>query len=85
MVLYQNYPNPFNHTTLIRYNLPVASEINLSIYNLAGQKVDMLVNEFKTAGEHTIIWKPEGLSAGMYFYKIQIREISKIKKLILLE
>jgi len=81
--LYQNYPNPFNPSTIIKYKLPESSHIVLKIYNLTGQKVATLVNEFQTAGEHEITWQPEGLPSGLYFYKIQAGDFSEAKKLIL--
>ena len=81
--LYQNYPNPFNPTTMIKYNLPKSSRIILKIYNLAGQAIETLVNEFQPAGEHEVIWQPKGLPSGLYFYKIQAGEYSDMKKLIL--
>jgi len=82
-ILYQNYPNPFNPSTVIKYKLGKSSHITLKIYNLAGQEIATLVNEFHQAGEHEITWQPEGLPSGLYFYKIQAGDYSEAKKLIL--
>lgn len=81
--LYQNHPNPFNPSTRIKYNLPKSSKLTLKIYNLAGQEIETLVNEFQIAGEHEIVWQPSGLPSGLYFYKIHAGDFSETKKLIL--
>ena len=81
--LYQNYPNPFGCSTQILYILNQSGDISLKIYNLAGQEIEILVNEFQPAGEHKIIWQPKGLPGGLYFYKIEVGEFSETKKLIL--
>jgi hypothetical protein len=84
-ILYQNYPNPFNPSTTIKYYLYKSSNVQLSIYNLSGQKIEILVDEFQTSGEHKIYWQPKGLSSGIYFYKYQADEFTETKKLILLK
>ena len=81
--LHQNYPNPFNPSTMIKYKLPKSSHIKLKVYNLAGQEIATLINKFQLAGEHEVTWQPKGLPSGLYFYKIQAREYSEAKKLIL--
>jgi len=83
--LYQNYPNPFNPLTRIKYQLTKSSQIALKIYNLAGQEIETLVNEFQPAGEYEITWQPEGLASGLYFYQIQAKGFSETKKLVLLK
>jgi len=84
-ILYQNYPNPFNNITMIRYLLPKACKVKLSIYNLLGQEVATLINEYKTAGSHEIKWSAAGLPNGIYFYRLQGSNFSGIKKLVLLK
>ena len=81
--LSQNYPNPFNPSTMIKYKLGKSSHIALKIYNLAGQEIVTLVNEFQPAGEYEITWQPKELPSGLYFYKIQTKEFSETRKLIL--
>ncbi len=66
-----NYPNPFNPTTTITYTLTEPGPVTLSIYNHAGQLVEKLVNERKMAGVHAFTWRPENLSSGLYFYRIE--------------
>jgi hypothetical protein len=82
--LYQNYPNPFNPTTVIGYRLSAISNVELSIYNLLGQKVVVLVSEKQEAGNHQIEWDASGFATGMYYYEIKIDNFHDIKKMILL-
>jgi hypothetical protein len=66
--LLQNYPNPFNPTTTIYYRLPNESHVDLSLYNLLGQKVQTLVNTIEPPGEKTVQIDAYGLPTGVYFY-----------------
>jgi hypothetical protein len=79
----QNYPNPFNPVTSISYSLPEAQIVTLKIFDLNGKAVDVLVNEFQTAGRHEVQWVAEGFPSGIYFYQIQAGAFSETKKLIL--
>ena len=84
--LEQNYPNPFNPTTTINYQLRAASGVELSIYNLLGQKVATLVNEKQPAGSYHIEWNAAGFSSGIYFYRLVTdKGFEKSRKLILLK
>tara|TARA_B100000963_G_C22406179_1_gene571127 strand:- start:134 stop:601 length:468 start_codon:yes stop_codon:yes gene_type:complete len=85
-----NYPNLFNPTTHIRYNLPEDKFVNITIYDLLGRKVRLLMNDSQTIGYYTITWDAkndmgEGVSAGIYFYTIQAGEFRATKKMILLK
>ena len=83
--LLQNYPNPFNPKTVIRYALPVTGHIDLSIYNLLGQKVAKLINKKQPAGSYKIEWNASGFESGIYLYRLQTDHgFSSTKKLILL-
>ncbi len=81
----QNYPNPFNASTVIRYNLPTASDITISIYDIRGRKVETLVQGEQQAGYHQIIWDASDHSSGMYFYKIQAGKYAETRKMVLLK
>jgi hypothetical protein len=77
--LLQNYPNPFNPSTIISYYLANASHVTLTIYNMLGQKIRTLQNEFQSSGEYSVSWngmdnsnKP--VSSGVYFYKLLIND-----------
>jgi S-formylglutathione hydrolase FrmB len=89
-ILYQNYPNPFNPTTMIKYYLPNTQRIELSVYNILGQKIQTLVNGFQTAGSKSIIWdgknyQGKSVSSGIYFYRIQSGDIIINRKMILMK
>ncbi|MBS1270890.1 MAG: hypothetical protein MAGBODY4_00017 [Candidatus Marinimicrobia bacterium] len=75
--LQQNYPNPFNPTTTVRYSLPEAGTVNITVYNLLGQPVKTLINTQQEPGYYTISWDGadafgQQVSSGMYLYKIQV-------------
>ena len=80
--LFQNFPNPFNPATRITYRLDRSGHIKLKIVNISGQVVDVLVNEFKPAGEYTVSWEPAGLSGGIYLCGLQAGSQMKTMKLI---
>lgn len=87
--LSQNYPNPFNSGTVIPYQLPTAGDVNLSVYNLAGQKVATLVDGQRQTGTYRVHWdgtddRNGTLATGMYFYRLQAGEAIQTKKLLLL-
>jgi hypothetical protein len=79
--LEQNYPNPFNPTTSISFTLPTDSRVKLSVYNLLGEKVVELVNSDFTAGSHTISFSADGITSGIYFYKMDAENFSASKKM----
>ena len=83
--LKQNYPNPFNPKTIISYQIPVNSQVKLSIYNLLGQKLTTLVNKKQTPGKYKVEWDAGDFSTGIYLYRIETdKEFTQTKKLILL-
>lgn len=83
--LKQNFPNPFNPNTQIRYSIPKAEHVNLSVFNMLGQKVVTLVNENQSSGRHEVIFDASRLSSGFYFYRIQAGEFISTKKLTLVK
>ncbi len=82
--LSQNYPNPFNPATTIRYELPKSSAVRLSVHDLLGREVSVLVNERRDAGVHEVKFDGSGLSSGAYIYKLQVGSNVETRKLILL-
>lgn len=88
--LEQNYPNPFNSATEIRYFLPKSSYVNLTIYDILGQKVVVLVDKQETAGYKRIRWngrnfEDQEVTNGIYVYKIQTDEYANTKTLVFLK
>ncbi|OGU37669.1 MAG: hypothetical protein A2315_14765 [Ignavibacteria bacterium RIFOXYB2_FULL_35_12] len=83
-ILKQNYPNPFNPTTKISWQSPVGSWQTLKVYDVLGNEVATLVDEYKPAGSYVVEFDGSKLSSGVYFYKIQVGEYVSVKKMILL-
>jgi len=83
--LSQNYPNPFNPSTKIAFDLPVASHVELTIYNVLGQKVEMLVDGDMEAGSHEVTWDASPYSSGIYFYRISAKNFTETKKMMMLK
>lgn len=83
--LFQNFPNPFNPTTTISYLLPKQCVVTLKVYNMLGQEVATLVNQVQEAGYRTATLDGRNLASGVYVYRIQARNFSDIKKMILLK
>jgi hypothetical protein len=83
--LSQNYPNPFNPTTTIRFNLPEAGNVKLTLFNILGQEIKTLVNEVKEAGTHTINFNAGELNSGMYIYKIEAGSFVQTRKMTLVK
>jgi hypothetical protein len=89
--LAQNFPNPFNPSTVIKYQLAKSSNVTLKIFNILGNEVAALVNEFENAGEHSITLNMQNiignkqLASGVYFYKIKAGDFISTKKMILMK
>ncbi len=90
--LHQNYPNPFNPTTTIKFDLPTASKVRLTIFNLMGQKVTTLVNGNMEVGSHSIIWDARDdaghvVPSGVYIYKLTVEDANwqQTKKMVFLK
>jgi uncharacterized lipoprotein YddW (UPF0748 family) len=83
--LYNNYPNPFNPKTVISYKLSVISYVELTIYNLLGEKIVTLVSEQQQAGYHQVQWDASGYATGVYFYQLKTDSKMDMKKMILVQ
>ncbi len=83
--LSQNYPNPFNPTTSISFDLPKASNVTLIVYNLQGQKVSEIVNNYMQAGRYDVNLDASHFASGVYIYKMQAGNFLSIKKMTLLK
>jgi cytochrome c peroxidase len=90
LTLGQNYPNPFNPETEISYTLPTGCQVELSVYNLLGQRIRTLVNEYQSSGQKTARWDGtddagQDVASGVYFYRIRAGELSHSRKMILMK
>jgi len=83
--LAQNYPNPFNPVTNISFSLPKSSNVTMKVYDVLGNELKTLVNEFKNAGTYNVNFDASSLSSGVYFYKIQAGDFTEVKKLTLVK
>lgn len=91
--LFQNFPNPFNPTTKIKWHSPVSGYQTLKVYDILGNKIITLVDEFKFAGEYDVTLDASGLSSGLYFYQLSLSNpeagsgqvFTQTKKMILLK
>lgn len=88
--LHQNYPNPFNPGTTIEYELAQAGDVQLTIYNLLGQRVRTLVDTWQPAGSHRVSWDgtvergTKSVVSGLYVYELKIGKMVQRKKMLLL-
>jgi uncharacterized protein (TIGR02145 family) len=83
--LSQNYPNPFNPSTTISYSLPQASMVNVTVYDMLGREVAVLVNAQLPAGNHTVAFDASQLTSGMYLYRLEAGNVSLTKKMTLIK
>ena len=83
--LFQNYPNPFNSSTKISWQVPVGSWQTLKIYDILGNEVSTLVDEYKPAGTYELTWNAGQLPSGIYFYQLKTEGYVQIKKMLLLK
>jgi hypothetical protein len=83
--LEQNYPNPFNPQTTIGYSINKPSRVNLSVYNLLGQKVQVLFNGFRSPGNYNVLFSGQELESGTYIYQLNVDGKTKTRRMLLLK
>lgn len=83
--LEQNFPNPFNPNTTIQFSLPQSEKLSLTVFNLLGEKVKTLVEEYREAGNHSVQFNASQLASGIYFYRLQAGSFIETKKMILMK
>lgn len=83
--LAQNYPNPFNAKTTIQFELQTAANVKLSVFDVTGGLVDVLVDRRFDAGRQSVVWNAEDLASGTYFYRLTTAEGSQVRKMALLK
>jgi len=88
--LQQNFPNPFNPSTVIKFELPVAGHATLTVYNVLGQEVRTLADDFYVTGSHEVEWDGRDnsgrqVSSGVYLYRLQAGDFNQTRKMVLLK
>ncbi len=83
--LYQNFPNPFNPVTKIKFSLATAGSINLTVYDMSGKEVSVLLNGFQEAGDKEVVFDGKDLPSGIYFYKLTVKNLSATLKMVLIK
>ncbi|NOS83754.1 MAG: T9SS type A sorting domain-containing protein [Ignavibacteria bacterium] len=83
--LSQNYPNPFNPVTNIKFNIPKRSYVKISVFDVLGKEISVLVNEELNTGTFEVNWDASNFPSGVYFYKIETDEFSESKKMVLIK
>ncbi len=81
----QNYPNPFNPTTKIRFSIAKESTVKLTVYNMLGQVVSSIFNGRLEAGTHSVEFNGSSIPSGIYFYRLEVDNFVKIKKMTLMK
>ena len=88
--LHNNYPNPFNSSTSISYSIMEENYINITIYDLIGKRIKLLINKYQSPGHYKVQWNGQSdngisVSAGVYLYSIEADETRNVKKMVLLK
>ena len=83
--LNQNYPNPFNPSTQLSYILKTDASVKLTVFNLVGQSVRVLVDGYQVAGFYEVTFDANDLPAGIYLYKLQVGDYSSVKRMTLVK
>lgn len=83
--LFHNYPNPFNPVTNIKFDIPKKSNVKISIFDVLGKEISVLVNEELSPGTFEVNWDASNFPSGVYFYKIETGDYSESKKMVLIK
>ncbi len=83
--LHQNFPNPFNPVTSIQFDLAAVTNVKLTVFDVLGKEVSVLINQQLDAGNHKITFNAEKLASGIYFYKLEAGSFNDIKKMTLVK
>lgn len=85
MTLFQNFPNPFNPSTTIKFSLNNNSYVTLKIYDLSGKEIATVINSNLAAGTYNVKWEPNGLSSGVYYYKLDADGFTDTKRMVIIK
>ncbi len=83
--LFQNFPNPFNPSTKISYKIKKEGNVSLTVFNLVGQEISVLVNEKQSPGNYEVEFDASELTTGVYLYKLQVNGFTSVKRMTVLK
>lgn len=83
--LYDNYPNPFNPSTLIKFDIPFSSDVDISVYDVTGKESARIISQKLEAGSYSYLWNAENFPSGVYFYSIRAEKFYSTKKMVLIK
>jgi len=83
--LYQNYPNPFNPSTKIKFDIPKSSYVKLTVFDMLGREVEVLINEKVQPGSYEYYWDAYKYTSGVYFYRLQSDGFVQVRKMLLIK
>ena len=83
--LVSTYPNPFNPITTVNFSIPADEYVSISVYNLNGEKIESLTNQYYKSGSHDLVWNAEAHSSGIYFVEIKAGNNIKTERLTLVK
>jgi hypothetical protein len=81
----RNFPNPFNPTTTIGYSIPTAGNVHVSVFDITGREVAILVNGYQTAGQYAVQWDGHSFASGIYFYRVTVGNLSFTNRMVLMK
>jgi hypothetical protein len=81
--LSQNYPNPFNQSTMFNFQCSMPGNVRISLYDIAGREVALLVNEVLQPGTYQVRFDAENLTSGVYFYRLQAGNFTETKRMLM--
>ncbi|NOZ75088.1 MAG: T9SS type A sorting domain-containing protein, partial [FCB group bacterium] len=84
-ILHKNYPNPFNPVTTIQYELPVRSHVNLTVHDILGRKMAVLVDDDQGPGARKVQWNATGVPSGIYFVRMIAGDFRQVQKVMVLK
>jgi len=80
-----NFPNPFNPKTIIRYQLPEATEVTIKVFDTSGRLVSVLIDKKQSAGYHSVVFDAQSYASGIYFYIMKAGSFLKVRKMMLIK
>jgi hypothetical protein len=85
LLVFQNFPNPFNNSTQIKFALPGSGQVQIELYNILGQKLELICDKWFSEGYHEVIFEAQNIPTGKYFCQIRSREWKKNMEMMIIK